>query len=139
MNKRLFISFLVFFLAIVFLIYKASHGTLFTVITPSELADRLNSAALSRIRVGGRVISEGISYQLEPEVRLSFYITTPGIDDGKKIRVEYRGEKPDIFTAGRDVIIDGEYRDGVLYAARLMTSCPSKYDSKTIQEYRDSN
>ena len=33
-----------------------------------------------------------------------------------------------MFTAGRDVIIDGEYKDGVLQAQKLLTQCPSKYE-----------
>ena len=45
------------------------------------------------------------------------------------IPVVYRGLRPDMFTSGRDVIIDGEFRDGVLTASSLLTQCPSKYEA----------
>jgi cytochrome c-type biogenesis protein CcmE len=44
------------------------------------------------------------------------------------LAVEYTGVVPDMFAEGRDVIVEGEYIDGVLQAKTVMTSCPSKYE-----------
>lgn len=51
-----------------------------------------------------------------------------------KVPVLYQGLRPDMFSAGRDVIIDGEYRDGVVIASTLLTQCPSKYEAPSPEE-----
>jgi cytochrome c-type biogenesis protein CcmE len=33
-----------------------------------------------------------------------------------------------MFQAGRDVLIDGDFKDGKIVAAKLQTQCPSKYE-----------
>jgi cytochrome c-type biogenesis protein CcmE len=47
-------------------------------------------------------------------------------------RVIARGEpKPDMFAAGRDVIVEGRLAaDGTIEARQVLTSCPSKYVPK---------
>ena len=44
------------------------------------------------------------------------------------VAVEYRNLKPDMFQAGRDVLIDGDFKGGTIVAAKLQTQCPSKYE-----------
>jgi cytochrome c-type biogenesis protein CcmE len=58
---------------------------------------------------------------------LSFSVKDP---KGSEIPVPvvYRGLKPDMFAAGRDVLIDGDYEGSVIKAAKLQTQCPSKYE-----------
>jgi cytochrome c-type biogenesis protein CcmE len=51
-----------------------------------------------------------------------------------KVPVVYQGLRPDMFSAGRDVIIDGEYRDGLVIASTLLTQCPSKYEAPSPEE-----
>ena len=48
----------------------------------------------------------------------------------KEVRVAYHGVIPEMFDAGRDVVIEGR-RDaqGVFQADTLMTKCASKYES----------
>jgi cytochrome c-type biogenesis protein CcmE len=85
-----------------------------------------------RIRVGGRVADLPIDYATEPTLRLSFRIMDPGKSEPSTIEntiaVVYEGLRPDMFAAGRDVIIDGHFEGGILYAATLLTQCPSKYE-----------
>jgi cytochrome c-type biogenesis protein CcmE len=33
-----------------------------------------------------------------------------------------------MFQAGRDVLIDGDFKNGTIVAAKLQTQCPSKYE-----------
>jgi hypothetical protein len=33
-----------------------------------------------------------------------------------------------MFQAGRDVLIDGDFKGGKIIAAKLQTQCPSKYE-----------
>ena len=50
-------------------------------------------------------------------------------DPSETIAVSYVGTVPDPFREGREVIITGELRDGVLVGERdsLITKCPSKF------------
>lgn len=97
------------------------------VMIPSELANFSSSEPLEKIRVGGRVTSDEINYEVEPRFRLQFSVSDPGTT-APSIPVVYRGIKPDMFAPGRDVIIDGSFRNGALEAVSLLTQCPSKYE-----------
>ena len=52
------------------------------------------------------------------------------------IPVRYRGEIPDPFRAGREVIVSGTVADGTFMAQRdsLITKCPSKYSTEAQQD-----
>jgi cytochrome c-type biogenesis protein CcmE len=46
--------------------------------------------------------------------------------------VRYRGPVPDLFGAGRQVVVEGTMSDGVLEADVLLTKCASKYEARTV-------
>lgn len=124
---RIFISFVLFFIvAGGVLVYQATRGTSSLVVMPSELLVRAHAGNLSRIRVGGRVV-EPIEYKTEPHFELRFFVRDPNGADGV-VPVVYKGIKPDMFQAERDVLIDGDYRSGTIEAVSLQTQCPSKYE-----------
>jgi cytochrome c-type biogenesis protein CcmE len=124
---RIFISLVVFFIVVgSVLVYQATQGTSSLVLLPSELLSKAHASGLSRIRVGGKVV-EPIAYQTEPSFVLKFQITDPTAGD-LSVPVEYHGLKPDMFQAGRDVLIDGDFQSGVIQATKLQTQCPSKYE-----------
>jgi cytochrome c-type biogenesis protein CcmE len=124
---RVFISLVVFFIVVgAVLVFQATRGTSSLVLMPSELIARAHASDLPRIRVGGRVV-DPIQYQTEPVFLLSFSVRDPKGGDAV-VPVEYRGLRPDMFQAGRDVLIDGDFVGGVIKAAKLQTQCPSKYE-----------
>ncbi len=94
---------------------------------PSELIGRAGQGDLLRIRVGGRVV-EPIEYQTEPRMLLRFGVEDSSDGKGLVAPVLFENLKPDMFAAGRDVLIDGDYVGGVIKAAKLQTQCPSKYE-----------
>ncbi|HYV56162.1 MAG TPA: cytochrome c maturation protein CcmE [Candidatus Nitrosopolaris sp.] len=49
-------------------------------------------------------------------------------DDSDPVPVAYRGILPDMFSEGREVVVEGRYQNGSLTARQIMTSCPSKYE-----------
>ncbi len=116
------------------MIFQATSDSRATVLLPSDLIEgRTKKADLRRLRVGGKVSEDPIEYQVTPNFILKFRIYDPGktLPSGTKtstIPVIYEGIKPDMFTAGRDVIIDGEFSEGVFKAQKLLTQCPSKYE-----------
>jgi cytochrome c-type biogenesis protein CcmE len=74
---------------------------------------------------------------------LSFAIAPLPPEDGAKvepvamrppqeIKVVCKGQpKPDMFGAGRDVIVEGRFTSrNLVIADQVMTSCPSKYRAK---------
>lgn len=129
MNKQ-FLSLIIGAIVIVgLLLFQATKEGTASVLLPQDLIVA-NTKTLERIRVGGRIANKPIEYQVEPEIKLTFEIENPTNPNGS-VPVLYKGIKPDMFSPGRDVIIDGEYRGGTLYAAKLLTQCPSKYEPPT--------
>ncbi|MCB9029450.1 MAG: cytochrome c maturation protein CcmE [Deltaproteobacteria bacterium] len=132
MNKT-FLSILIASILVAgLLVFQATQANAAKVYTPDELLAHIDHD-LTRIRVGGRVSKSEIKYETEPKIVLEFRILEPGsneteIDHSKSIPVVYHGLKPDMFAGGRDVIIDGELKSGVLQASSLLTQCPSKYE-----------
>lgn len=118
------------------LVYQGLQTGTSIVMTPSELAEKDPSIPLRRIRVAGRVAADPqFQYVVEPATELTFHIQNPGgAGAAKPLPVVYRGLKPDMFQAGRDVIIDGEYSGGVLKASSLLTQCPSKYEAPSPEK-----
>jgi cytochrome c-type biogenesis protein CcmE len=58
-------------------------------------------------------------------------------DDSKaSIPVRYRGEIPDPFRDGREVVVTGSVQNGTFMADRdsLITKCPSKYTTEAQQD-----
>lgn len=124
---KIFLSIVALFVVIAgVLVFQATRGTRSLVFMPSELLHDAPSGSLERIRLAGRVI-EPISYSMEPKLELRFSVEDPKNPQGS-VPVVYQGIKPDMFTAGRDVIIDGDYESGTVQASKLLTQCPSKYE-----------
>ena len=129
MNK-LFISLFVLVAAFAgLLMFQASRTQTSIVMTPSEINEKGNGISIPRVRVAGRIAADApIQYKTEPYAELSFAVHNPGGTDQGLVKVLYKGLKPDMFAAGRDVIIDGEYKNELLIASSLLTQCPSKYE-----------
>ena len=52
-------------------------------------------------------------------------------DGSDPVPVSYHGILPDMFSAGREVVVEGRYGQGTLAARQILTSCPSKYEPGT--------
>lgn len=132
MKKPHVIVIAVFCCVCAFLFFKAANQGVSLVFTPEELVREKEDR--QRIRVAGRVAESSIQYSVDPQMLLTFSIHDPGEEEvqaveGALLPVRYEGLKPDMFAAGRDVIVDGDYQDGTLVAHRLLTQCPSKYEA----------
>jgi cytochrome c-type biogenesis protein CcmE len=124
---RIFITLVLLFVVVgAGLVFQATRGTSSLVLMPSELLAKAPGGTISRIRIGGRVV-DPISYKTDPHMVLEFSVKDPKGTE-QVVPVVYLGLKPDMFAAGRDVLIDGDYVDGVIKAAKLQTQCPSKYE-----------
>ncbi len=141
--NRIFISIIVVVAVIAgLLVFQATRETSHAVLLPSDLTKVDAPKSRTRIRIGGRVADTPIEYTVEPTIVLKFKVHDPAAAGaqpqnlaGSLVPVTYYGLKPDNFTAGRDVIIDGEYKDGMLLAQKLLTQCPSKYEPPSPDEF----
>lgn len=127
MNKT-FISLLMLFLVVVGLItFQATRQRSSLVMQPNELVQASKDGKeFKQIRIGGRVAPLPIEYVSQP-LTLKFSVQDRENPAGT-ITVEYNGVKPDMFDAGRDVLLDGDFVGGTFRASKLLTQCPSKYE-----------
>jgi len=137
--NRFTISIAVVVVVVGLLFYQAFQKGTSLYVLPSQLAEKSSAdpnAKMSRIRVIGKVSSDPVNYEVEPEIKLEFTIHDPDNSAGL-VPVVYKGIKPDMFAVGRDVIIDGEFANGHLVASKLLTQCPSKYEPPDPSVIRD--
>jgi cytochrome c-type biogenesis protein CcmE len=129
-------------LAIGYLIATAVRNTSEYYLTVNEVGAREAQLNGQMLRVAGRVKAGTISWN-PATLTLGFAIVAPRTPGGSPVkpvsaaepvqfRVIARGEpKPDMFAAGRDVIVEGRLAaDGTIEARQVLTSCPSKYVPK---------
>jgi cytochrome c-type biogenesis protein CcmE len=129
-------------LAIGYLITTAVRNTSEYYLTVNEVSARETQLSGQMLRVAGRVKADTISWD-PATLTLAFAMVSPPNPDGSPVkpvvaaeqaefRVVARGEpKPDMFAAGRDVIVEGRLAsNGTIEARQVLTSCPSKYAPK---------
>ena len=89
----------------------------------AELHENQDTWEQHRLRLGGLVEAGSIVHSAD---RLSVDFVM--IQGDKGLPVHYSGLTPDLFQESVEVIIEGEFRDGVFTADNLMTKCASRYE-----------
>ena len=117
--------------AIAWLMFLGIRETSAYYLTIDEFLPRKDTLGDSPLRVAGRVRTGSIDWDAKT-LALRFAIGAFDKDGnvGPAVPVAYTGIKPDMFADGRDVIIEGRYREGTIHADKVLTSCPSKYEAK---------
>jgi len=130
--------------AIAYLIITAVRNTAEYYLTVNEAKARQAELSGQMLRVAGRVVPGTIRWD-PASLTLKFAITEPPPGDSHPgvtavaatvrtagFTVVSRGQpKPDMFAAGRDVIVEGQLtRSSTIEASQVLTSCPSKYSPK---------
>ncbi len=132
-SLRLAILSLVLIAAVGYLILTGVKQTGMQYMTVTELARLDHAPKAEGFRLDGVVAPGSVVYD-QRQPKLEFKMT-----DGKeKVAVVYEGLKPDAFADGREVVVEGAYRheDRALYASKLVTKCPSKYEAKGLGKDR---
>ena len=109
----------------VFLLYTSIAGGGNPSIMPSDLGRRTEKVQLAGIVVGpvrGDSHAGGLRFALK-DIRGSASTRVP---------VRYRGSVPDLFRAGREIVVVGRLQSGTFVAepGSMITKCPSKYAPK---------
>jgi cytochrome c-type biogenesis protein CcmE len=145
MNKKARFAIAAFLLAgaVVYLMYSGVRQSAVYYLTIDEFLVKKESLTNEGIRVAGRVEAGSVTKKMTPVgEELNFRLGdfhTDGTDGARTdgaaaptVPVHFIGVTPDMFKAagGSDVIVEGKYRDGTLYAQSVLTSCPSKYEAE---------
>lgn len=86
------------------------------------VAELKKDPAVGDARVLGTVQNDVVRDAGGLEVRFT------ATEDGASMPVEYRGQLPDIFRPGIQVVVEGRLEsDGVFHARTLLAKCPSRF------------
>ena len=108
----------------VFLLYTSIAGGGTPSLKPSQLAGQTGAVSLVGRVVGkpaGDSHAGGLRFKLRD-------VKDPA---GTTVAVLYTGSVPDLFQTGRDIVVDGQLRNGTFVATpgSMVTKCPSKYSA----------
>jgi cytochrome c-type biogenesis protein CcmE len=109
----------------VFLLYTSIAGGGTPQLQPSQL---LSGKHAGKVTLGGKVVGpvRGDAHAGGLRFRLR------DVKGKTTVPVVFHGDVPDLFRAGRDISVDGRFRNGVFRGVNpLVTKCPSKYTPKT--------
>lgn len=141
-KKRFLIGAFILAGAVGYLMYTGVSQTAVYYLTIGEFLAQKDGLVNEGIRVAGRVAVGSVTKKMTPageelNFRLGDFKSTDGVGDGTggSVPVHFVGITPDMFKAagGSDVIVEGKYRNGTLYAQNVLTSCPSKYEAEAAQ------
>jgi cytochrome c-type biogenesis protein CcmE len=111
-------------LSLAYLVYGGIQQGATYWVTVGELLARPPGAAPARVRLGGTVEPGTVRWDASHR-HLTFVVT----DGQRGLPVVYSGVVPDIFAAGRQVVVEGSRdADGAFQATTLLAKCPTKYD-----------
>ena len=86
--------------------------------------------AKQRVRLHGKVSADGL--EANKASLVARFQLTGNAASTRALPVVYHGAIPDLFAAGRDVVIEGKQdSSGVFQADVLMTKCASKYEANS--------
>ncbi len=128
-SVRLILMSLVVIASVGYLVLTGVKQTGMQYMTVTELAGLNRAPEAEGFRLDGKVAVGSVVYD-QRAPRLRFRMT-----DGKEsIAVVYEGLMPDAFADGREVVVEGAYRhaERALYASKLVTKCPSKYEARGL-------
>jgi cytochrome c-type biogenesis protein CcmE len=111
--------------AVSYLVYAGIRTTSMYYFELNEFLPRREGLVGETLRVKGWVRHGSIDRNASTN-ELRFELARQ--DDTKAVPVSYRGIMPDMFSEGREVVIEGLYDGRGLVARQIMTSCPSKYE-----------
>jgi len=126
LNRRRFVVGAVLIAAAVsYLVYAGIRTTSMYYFELPEFLARRDGLSGETLRVKGWVRHGSIDRNVGTN-ELRFELARQ--DDTSGIPVSYRGIMPDMFSEGREVVVEGRFDGHGLAARQIMTSCPSKYE-----------
>lgn len=110
------------------LVYTAVDQTKMYMLTVGEFLGAKNAYSGTTVRIAGRVRTGTMNWNADTRDLL---FTLDDITGQGSLDVHYNGILPDMFSEGRDVIVEGpSIGSNPFVASTILTSCPSKYQPK---------
>jgi len=132
-QRRFIIGSVVIAAAVAYLVYAGIRNTSTYYFEMDEFVARKASHDGEDLRVKGWVRSGSMRW--DPRTNeLAFDLARK--DGTEPVPVAYRGILPDMFSEGREVVVEGRYGQGALAAKQIMTSCPSKYEPQKTESQK---
>ena len=131
MNKQLkFVAGIaVIVCTVAFLVYTAVDQTKMYMITVGEFLTAGNAYAGTTLRIAGRVRENSMVWDSRTN---DLRFTLNDTEGDAELSVHYTGILPDMFSEGRDVVVEGLYPTTATFeSSTVLTSCPSKYEAET--------
>ena len=110
---------------VVFLIFQLSSNLVFFN-TPTELLESPPGTD-DRLRLGGQVVADSVA----PGSGFVAFVVTDGRES---IRVEHVGVPPELFEAGRGVVLEGTYDGSVFHSDTMLVKHDEQY---RVEDVRD--
>ncbi len=123
-QKKLLVASAVLVVAVSYLAYAGmKSGWVYYMEVDQFLSDK--QAQSQRVRLHGKVATDDFAAaNLDAKFRL--------LGKSSKLSIAYHGVIPDMFQAGRDVVVEGRLDpSGTFKADMLMTKCASKYEANS--------
>ncbi len=122
-KKKFIIGGLILTAALVFLGYLGFMGSVTYYYEVGELLEKADTLSSQTIRVSGNV-ADDIDRQ---GIDISFTLLDLS-GNGDSLPIAYSGAVPDTFKVDNQVVVEGEYTDGVFEANAIIVKCGSKYE-----------
>ena len=90
----------------------------------------VNNEISSRTKLGGIVKKGSIQISKINQLDCVFVLK----EGTAELAVNYSKTRPDLFKDGAEVIVTGEYRNGIFVADELQTKCASRYEGDLREE-----
>lgn len=111
------------------MIYQALYGSLVFFILPSEYAQNPVQFEDRRIRLGGIVANDSVTFDGN-SLQLTFLIS----DSLQSLPVTHHGAPPELFREGMGVVVEGRFKEGGFASDNLLVRHTEVYqpDGKPI-------
>tara|TARA_B100001094_G_C17878684_1_gene645783 strand:+ start:357 stop:785 length:429 start_codon:yes stop_codon:yes gene_type:complete len=90
----------------------------------------VNNEISSRTKLGGIVKKGSIQISKTNQLDCVFILK----EGSAELAVNYSKTRPDLFKDGAEVIVTGEFRNGIFVADELQTKCASRYEGDLREE-----
>ena len=108
------------------LVYTAVDQTKMYMLTVGEFLGAKTAYSGTTVRIAGRVRPGSMNWNADTR---DLRFTLDDITGKGALDVHYNGILPDMFSEGRDVIVEGPSITAETFvASAVLTSCPSKYE-----------
>ncbi|MCM3665461.1 cytochrome c maturation protein CcmE [Mesobacillus subterraneus] len=131
-NTLVMVGGFVFAIAIVFLLMAATPGSSGIELKLKDLLENQEKYKDDFVTVEGLLVEDSVKWNSQ-KIQLQFDVKDA---EGNKLHVIFDGVKPDNFSEGVIVILQGHTgKKNTFMAESVKTRCPSKYEGQDMENY----